>query len=248
MSASNPSGEQYVQARAPFLRYLVEQAAARRPASLAGIIAGAGSPDNVAVVAVDVVNGFCVSGALASPRVGAIVPPLVDLFTRAHAAGVRRLALVREDHTAHAEEFRQFAPHCIAGTDEAEPVDELKRLPFYAMFHVIRKNSISPWYSPDDLADWLGLGRPDGVRAVIVMGDCTDLCVHQFALPLKLAANQADLPMRVVAPVDTIQTYDLPVEVAAAVGAMPHDGDLLHDIFLYHLVLTGMEVVSHVGA
>lgn len=248
MVASDPSSESFVQACRPFLRYLAEQAAARRAASLAEIIVAAGGPGNVAVVAVDVVNGFCVSGALASARVGAIVPPLVDLFTRAHTAGVRRLALVREHHTAQAEEFHQFAPHCIAGTEEAEPVDELKRLPFYDTFHVIHKNSISPWYSPDDLAGWLELGHPDGVRAVIVMGDCTDLCVHQCALPLKLAANQADLPLRVVTPVDTVQTYDLPVQVAATVGAMPHDGDLLHEVFLYHLALNGVEVVNHVGA
>lgn len=248
MSASDPSIERFVRAREPFLRYLAGQSAERQPASLAEIIASAGGPDGVAAVAVDVVNGFCRAGALASERVGAIVPPLADLLTRAYVAGVRRLALVCEHHTPDATEFRHFAPHCVAGTEEAEPVDELKSLPFYGMFHVVHKNSISPWYSPDDLARWLGLGRPDGVRAVVAMGDCTDLCLHQLALPLKLRANQANQPLRVVVPVNTVQTYDLPIEVAAQVGAMPHDGDLLHDVFLYHLALNGVEVVSHIGA
>lgn len=239
--------DEFVRERAPFLRYLAERAAARPAASLAQIIAAAGGPDGVAIVAVDVVNGFCKEGALASARVGAIVPPLVDLLARAHAAGVTRLALVCEGHRPDAEEFHQFAPHCVVGTTEAEPVDELKGLPFFEMFHVIRKNSISPWYGSGDLANWLGLGRADGVRAVIAAGDCTDLCLHQCALPMKLAANQANRPLRVVVPVDTVDTYDLPVDTAAGLGAMPHDGDLLHEVFLYHLALNGVEVVSHVG-
>jgi hypothetical protein len=65
---------------------------------------------------------------------------------------------------------------------------------------------------------------------------------------MKLAANQANRPLRVVVPVDTVDTYDLPVATAAQLGTMPHDGDLLHEVFLYHLALNGVEVVSHIDA
>src|SRR5579884_74685 len=123
--------ETFIREREPFLRYLAESAAARQPVSLREVIASAGGPERVAVVAIDVVNGFCKAGALASARVGAIVPPIVDLLSRAHAAGVRRVALVCDTHAPDATEFGQFAPHCVAGTPEAEPVDELKALPFY---------------------------------------------------------------------------------------------------------------------
>ena len=81
---------------------------------------------------------------------------------------------------------------------------------------------------------------------MLAVGDCTDLCLHQLALPLKLAANHEDRALRVVVPADCVQTYDLPVEVAASLGALPHHGDLLQEIFLYHLALNGVEVVSHI--
>ena len=246
MPAATPDAEEFVRSSAPFLRYLADRAEARRPASLREIVASAGGPDNVAVLVEDVLNGFCKEGALASTRVGAIVPPIVDLLTRAHAAGVPHVALVCDTHSPQAEEFHQFAPHCVAGTDEAEPVDELKALPFYDTFYVVRKNSISPWYSQANLASWLHARQRAGVSAVLAVGDCTDLCLHQLALPLKLAANQEDRPLRVVVPVDCVQTYDLPVEVAAGLGALPHHGDLLHEIFLYHLALNGVEVVSRI--
>jgi hypothetical protein len=45
-------------------------------------------------------------------------------------------------------------------------------------------------------------------------------------------------------PANCVQTFDMPVETAEAIGAMPHDGDLLHRIFLYQMALNGVEVVS----
>ena len=40
----------------------------------------------------------------------------------------------------------------------------------------------------------------------------------------------------------------MPVALAGQLGIMPHDGDLLHSVFLYHMALNGVEVVSHVAA
>jgi hypothetical protein len=45
-------------------------------------------------------------------------------------------------------------------------------------------------------------------------------------------------------PAECAQTYDLPVSVAGTIGALPHDGDLLHAVFLYHMALNGAKVVS----
>src|SRR5438067_10574615 len=80
MPATTLDAEEFVRSCAPCLRYLAGQGRARRPASLREIVASAGGPGSVALVAVDVVNGFCKEGALASARVGAIVPPIVDLL------------------------------------------------------------------------------------------------------------------------------------------------------------------------
>jgi hypothetical protein len=39
----------------------------------------------------------------------------------------------------------------------------------------------------------------------------------------------------------------MPVEVARALGALPHDADLLHQVFLYHMALNGIETVRSLG-
>jgi hypothetical protein len=49
---------------------------------------------------------------------------------------------------------------------------------------------------------------------------------------------------RIVVPANCVQTFDMPVETAEEIGAMPHDGDLLHRLFLYQMALNGVEVVA----
>ena len=41
-----------------------------------------------------------------------------------------------------------------------------------------------------------------------------------------------------------VDTYDLPVETALKAGALPHDAELLHAVFLYHMNLNGVEIYS----
>ena len=64
---------------------------------------------------------------------------------------------------------------------------------------------------------------------------------------LKLRANAQNQKSRVILPADCVDTYDLPVEVARQIGAVPHDGDLLHYVFLYHMLLNGIEVVAGIA-
>ncbi len=229
---------------APFLDYLERFVRALPQRTLREVIAQAGGAEYVAVIAVDVVNGFCVEGPLASARIHAIVQPIQRLLLEAHAAGVRSFAVLRDSHSPTAPEFEQFGQHCLAGTSESELVRELAELPFARTFADIPKNATSAWTGAHRLADWWAEQERAGVATVIVVGDCTDLCVYQTAMPLRLAANARDRRVRVIVPTDCVQTYDLPVAEAERLGVPPHDGDLLHAIFLYHMHLNGIEVVS----
>jgi hypothetical protein len=47
-------------------------------------------------------------------------------------------------------------------------------------------------------------------------------------------------------PENCVDTYDLPVEAARELGVAPHDGDLLHKVFLYHMALNAVEVVKEI--
>src|SRR5438105_4198364 len=121
-----------------FMEWL-EDWMARLPAAALreDVIEPAGGPRHVALMSVDLLVGFCSAGPLASPRVGARVPGIVDLFTRAYAAGVRDFVLTQDSHPPGAPEFREFGPHCLTGTREAETVPELLALPFARDFKII---------------------------------------------------------------------------------------------------------------
>src|SRR5215210_1105775 len=66
------------------------------------------SPEDVGVISADLVEGFCYSGPLSSPRIASVVEPSARVFRRAHELGVRQFALVQEYHTHDAPEFEQF--------------------------------------------------------------------------------------------------------------------------------------------
>jgi len=191
-----------------------------------------------------VINGFCYEGPLASPRVASIVEPIAGLFQTGYDAGIRNFILTQDTHPDDAVEFASYPPHCVRGTSESETVAAFKNLPFFDLFQVMPKNSINSALNTD-LEAWLD-AQPQ-VDTFIAVGDCTDLCTYQLAMHLKLRANAQNQKSRVILPVDCVDTYDLPVEVAQQIGAVPHDGDLLHYIFLYHMMLNGVEVVAGIA-
>lgn len=224
----------------PFLRYIDEWMEGLEPQALAQI---APEPESLAILSVDVINGFCYEGPLASPRVAGIIQPIVGLFQRAWEHGVRHIILTQDTHEPDAVEFSAYPPHCVRGTSEAQAVPEFQNLPFFDRMTIIEKNSIHSGLNTG-LNDWLQAHHD--VKTFIVVGDCTDLCTYQLAMHLRLDANARQLERRVLLPVDCVDTYDLPVEAAAQIEAIPHDAELLHRVFLYSMMLNGVEVVSHI--
>lgn len=226
----------------PFLGWLDTWVSGLPALDLAAYISEKGlKPENIAVISADLVVGFCYKGTLSSPRIAGVVESSAELFTRAHDLGVRQFVLVQEYHSHKAVEFEQFAPHCIRGTEEADTVEALASLPFADLFEVVHKNSLHPALHTD-MDKWLAQ-HPE-VNTFITVGDCTDLCLYQLVMHLKLGANAVDKRVNVIVPANCVQTYDLPLDIAAEIGAMPHDGDLMHAIFLYHMALNGAQVVS----
>jgi nicotinamidase-related amidase len=209
-----------------------------QPRPLAEIIA---DPASAAIFSADMIIGFCERGNLASARVGALKEPVVDLFQRAYALGVRHFVLGQDTHHPETPEFGAWPVHCVRGTDEAETIPELQALPFANLLTVIEKNSLHPALETE-FDPWLD-AHPD-LRTAIVVGNCTDLCVYQLAMHLRVRHNARNVPgMLVIVPADAVDTYDLSVETATAIGALPHPGDFFHQVFLYHMALNGIQVV-----
>lgn len=234
--------DEFIEHSKPFIQWMLDWKAGLQPLSLASLTQN--GADQVGIISVDVIKGFCTIGPLSSPRVNTIVEPIARLFERAWSQGVRDIALPQDTHYEDAVEFAQYPPHCIRGTDESDTVDAFKALPFFDQMTVIPKNCINAGLVPE-LDEWVR--DRQRIKNWIIVGDCTDLCTHQLAMYVRLMANQEQLRgIRVIVPVNTVDTYDLPVEMAQRIGAVPHNAEFLHLVFLYHMMLNGVEVVTEI--
>ncbi len=169
-----------------------------------------------AILVVDVLNGFCRAGSLASPRLAAIVPPL-RAYLEVEAAAGADLVFLADSHAPDDPEFALFPPHCVAGSGEDEVVAELAALA--ARGHVVRKRRYSG-FSGTQLEGLLAGLAP---AVVEVVGVCTDICV------LHTVAGLRDRDYRVVVRRDLVETYDAPGHPADGVNAwaLAHMGDVL---------------------
>jgi len=183
--------------------------------------------NDTALVIMDMVNGFARKGPLYSPRVEALIPRIVEIMKKAHALGIPQIAFA-DCHSEHCPEFDSFPGHCLRGDTESEIVDEIKD---HTWLNVIPKNSTNGFLEAD-FQKWLKNNHK--VNNFIIVGDCTDICVEQFALTLKANFNKNDRKSRVIVPMNAVDTFDS--------GA--HPGDLMHVLALFKMISSGVEVVS----
>jgi nicotinamidase-related amidase len=223
----------------PFVQWMLDWKTNLEPLSLNTL-----SPEKTGIICVDIIKGFCTVGPLASPRINSIVPPIAALFQRAWGYGIRDIALTQDTHPVDAVEFAQFGIHCVRGTEESDTVEAFKALPFFHQLTIIEKNSLNSGFAPT-FTDWMSARTH--MENWIIVGDCTDLCIHQTAMHMRLYANQHQVKgLRLIIPSDLVDTYDMPVAKAQELGIVPHDAEFLHLVFLYHLMLNGIEIVREI--
>ena len=188
-------------------------------------------PHSTALIVVDMVNGFAREGALASPRVGALAAPIAALTRACRKKGMPVVAFA-DTHTPDSAELAAYPPHCLRGTAESELVPEMRECAGEDMpgsFTLIEKNSTSGFVEP--VFDAWRRENPH-IGAYVVVGDCTDICIHQFALTAKAFANTRNRPLRVIIPAALADTFDAP----------GHAADLANAAALYSLRANGAEL------
>ncbi len=182
-------------------------------------------PDRTVLVIIDMINAFAREGMLQSPRVSEIIPAVVRTMGLCSRYGIRSIAFA-DRHTDESPEFDSYPVHAMAGTTESEVVDEIKEAGGYIL---MAKNSTNGFLE-EEFQNWLG-ANPQ-TENFIVVGDCTDICVQQFATTLKADFNRKNLRRRVIVPVDAVDTYDLE----------HHNGDLMHVMALFNMMGNGVEL------
>lgn len=179
-----------------------------------------------AVVIMDMINGFAVSGALYSPNTASIVPKVAQLMQACRKQGIP-MVFFADSHAQDSPEFLSYPVHCLEGEEESQPVEELKRVGGYTL---IPKASTNGFLEPA-FQQWMQ--EHPKVNQFIITGCCTDICVQQFALTVKTELNRKGVPSRVVVPAELTATYDAPGHPAA-----------LTELASYHNMCTsGVEIV-----
>lgn len=223
-----------------FLSWLSGHSQQRSSLPLTQVIEEAGGPQRCAVIAVDLIVGFCHEGALASPRIERLLQPVSHFLTTCHAQGIKDFLFLCDAHQPDSPEFQSFPAHCLKGTPESKLAPSLAALPFSNLFERIDKRSVSSTIETTLTTRLQG----DQFQKIICLGDCTDLCLYHLATDLRFLANSSGLPWEIIVASHLVATYDLPVDQALSLGVLPHPGDLLHDLFLYHLELNGITVID----
>lgn len=185
--------------------------------------------EQTALFIVDMINGFAREGALKSQRIEELIPEIVSLSKKCDELGIQKLAFA-DCHSDASPEFGAYPKHCMEGTTEAEVVDEIKEV---GGFKLIKKNSTNGFHE-EEFKKWLD--ENSQIKNFVVTGDCTDICVQQFAITLKTWFNMQNKNYRVIVPINAVDTYDLGV----------HNGDLLNVMAFYNMIINGVEVVRDI--
>lgn len=185
--------------------------------------------EETVLIIVDMINGFAREGALQSPRVEGLIPQITELSKECGKLGVKKIVFA-DCHTDESPEFSAYPAHCKCGTSESEVVDEIKSVGSYLL---INKNSTNGFIE-DEFQKWL---KNNGkIKNFIVVGDCTDICVQQFVITLKTWFNMQNKNVRVIVPVNAVDTYDFEM----------HDADLMNVTAIYNMYGNGIEPVSEI--
>ncbi len=158
------------------------------------------------LLVIDMVNGFVKEGALADKKINDITPNIIELIKQ-YIKNDDEIISIQEGHSKDSKEFEDFPAHCILGTEEAELISEL--IPYKSNMKVIRKNSTCGFIT-EDFRKYMEENQ-NQLEEVVLTGCCTDLCVMNFALPLKTYINEHNLNIKVKIYKNAVETYDSPI-------------------------------------
>ncbi|HHI5797845.1 TPA: isochorismatase family protein [Clostridioides difficile] len=120
-----------------------------------------------------------------------------------------------------------YPVHCLENDVESELVDELKSIENLQIFP---KNSTNGFFALENL-DF------DNIDNIIIVGDCTDICIYQFAITLKSYFNQHNIEKNIVVPMNLVDTYDIP---------NVHPAEILNLVFFNSMIQNGVNVLKEI--
>ena len=153
-----------------------------------------------AVIVVDMQNGFMApEGTLICGAAAREIIPRIEARLRRESAAGAALFFTQDSHAPDDAEFQMFPPHCVAGSDEEAIIAELQS--FASEATIVRKRRYSAFFETD-LAARLQALKPE---KVVVVGDCTDICILHTVSDLRNRDYWVEVPADCVASFDPEQ-------------------------------------------
>lgn len=175
---------------------------------------------------IDMNNGFAKKGALYSDRVEALINPITNLAKILEAKNCEIIAFT-DSHNKDSIELRSYPTHCLENDYESKIVDEISTI---KNLKVIPKNSTNGFFCLEDKSF-------KNIENIIVVGDCTDICIYQFVITLKAYFNQNNIDKNIIVPMNLVDTYHID---------NIHSAEIMNIVFLNSMIQNGVEVIKEI--
>ncbi len=173
---------------------------------------------------VDMNNGFAKQGELYSERIEKLINPITELSEFLIKNGCKITAFT-DCHDSESIELRSYPKHCLSNDIESEVVDEIKSI---KGINIIPKNSTNGFFCLEDK-------NFKEIDDIIIVGDCTDICIYQLAVTLKAYFNQYNIDKNIIVPIDLVDTYNI---------NNIHNAEIMNIVFLNSMIQNGIQVVK----
>ena len=175
---------------------------------------------------IDMNNGFAKKGALYSDRVEALINPITNLAKILEAKNCEIIAFT-DSHNKDSIELRSYPTHCLENDYESKIVNEISSI---KTLKVIPKNSTNGFFCLEDKSF-------ENIDNIIVVGDCTDICIYQFVITLKAYFNQNNIDKNIIVPMNLVDTYHID---------NIHNAYIMNIVFLNSMIQNGVEVIKEI--
>lgn len=212
---------------------------------------------NTGLVLVDIINGFCTvgSGNLAPREPNRLITEMINESAKLARVFCDKkwpiMAFLDSHHPGKLE--HPYPPHCITGTDESNLVPALQWLEREPNVTIRRKDCYDGYIGSMEedgsnlFIDWV---KTNQIKALLVVGICTDICVLDFVCSTLSARNRGFLtPLEdVVVYSHGCATFDFPVSIAKNTkDTVAHPQELMHHVGLYMAKGRGAKIAREVS-
>ncbi|WP_027120360.1 isochorismatase family cysteine hydrolase [Mycoplasmopsis lipofaciens] len=146
------------------------------------------------IFVIDMINGFCTEGPLASNRINNIVKSIKQYLIKNIQHDNYFLC---DAHDKLDLEMNSYPIHCLKNSSESEIIDELK--PYCK--NRIDKNTTNSFFALDTEIY-------NDYDEFEIVGCCTDICILQFVLSLKSYFNFKNIDKPIIVFQNLVSTFD----------------------------------------